>query len=169
MKTLIALVPVLFAGMLTTALATSFAPPTDRVVKSPNGTYALHIHAKSGKHEIKKGNEVLWSFKRDVWHNDYYLSDNGKHVLWVGWQYIKVSDASKTSAIAVYSADGSVSERTISKVSTPRRYKKTEIGPIGSFWRIWRDKSSREGEIVTIPVAGKKTPLRVALDGSQPQ
>lgn len=163
MKSFLPLCTVFLIGLLTDAEAIKFAAPQDRTVVSPNGEYSLEIEAKSGRHVIRKGQKVLWSFKRKVWHDEYFLSDDGQCVLWVAWRFVKVEDTKKEGAIIVYSAKGAT-RQTYTEVSSPRRYREREIGPHGKFWRIWRDrKIARKGEVVSIPVNGKENAFRIDL------
>jgi hypothetical protein len=156
MKTILsALSALLLSGMMFQALATSYAEPEDRVVKSPNGKFALKIHAKKGLHEVKSGKKVLWSFQRDVWHDDYFVSNDGQRVLWVSDRYVSAEDANKKAALAVYSSKGVLLSKTGADVSKPRRYYKGEMGPIGDHWRIWRGKATQDGDVVTIETSGK--------------
>ncbi len=147
---------------VSTAMATKFAPPQDRVVKSLNGQYRLDINAKTGGHEIREGEKLLWSFKRDVRHHDYYLSNDGKFVLWVSWKFVKADDVKK-EALAIYSSEGLIWKRSFAEASEPRRYQKREVGPIGDFWRIWRGEITRKGEVISIAVEGKKENFKVDL------
>lgn len=156
MKTLFAsMTALILGGFLSTASATSYAPPEDQAIPSPNGKFTLKITANTGEHRLMEGDKVLWSFKRDVWHDQYFVSNDGKHVLWVAWKYVKLEDAAN-KAIVVYSAKGEAVSRTYAEASKPRAYKDHEIGPIGDFWRIWREMEiTREGDVVTIKAAGK--------------
>lgn len=163
MKAILTVASILVVGFLTKAMATSFAPPQDRVVKSPNGQYLLDINAKSGRHEVRKGKKLLWSFKREVWHHDYFVSNDGRFVLWVSWEYVQADDVKKKEALTVYSSEGVALKKTFAEVGKPRPYRKDEIGPIGDFWRIWRGKITRKEELISIPVEGKKKAFIIDL------
>jgi len=145
---------------ISSAQATSYAKPKDRDIKSSNGQYLLHINAGSGLHEVKEGEKVLWSFEKNVWHNDYYVSDDGKYVLWVAWKYVKEEDL-QAEAVVVYSSEGVVLKKTYAEVGTPRKYKEDEIGPIGDFWRIWRAGVIIKERVISIEVAGNEKPLEI--------
>jgi len=156
MRTLfLSLTSLAVSGFLTSAMATSYAPPQDKEVKSANGKYTLKITAKTGEHRVFVGNKELWSFKRDVWHHETFLSNDGAHVVWVAWRHVKDESTAKGEAIAAYSAEGKVVSKTYDQVSKPRARGGREIGPIGDFWRLWRGKVEQEGNAVTIAVAGK--------------
>ncbi|MFM7180527.1 MAG: hypothetical protein ACKO2G_03560 [Verrucomicrobiales bacterium] len=160
MNTLLTFSTVIFFSLISSARATKFAAPEDEEVKSPNGRYLLHINAKSGQHEVREGTKVLWSFKKDVWHNNYSVSNDGKHVLWVAWTFVKAEDI-KTEALTVYSSEGVVLKKTYAELGTPRRYRDDEIGPIGDFWRIWRGKVTRKEEVISIDVEGREKPFEI--------
>lgn len=141
--------------------ATSYAPPEDSTVMSANGQYSLSISADSGLHQIRKGQDILWSFERDVWHHDYFLSDNGQFVLWVAWSYI-TEESTDEPAIILYSTEGAQSKWSYREVSEPRRYQEGEIGPLGDSWRIWREGITTDGDTVVIEVVGRE-PFSITL------
>jgi hypothetical protein len=173
MKTILTIASILAIGLLTDARATSFSQPEDRTVKSPNGEYQLDIHAESGLHDIRKDGKVLWSFTRQVWHDEFHLSNDGQRVLWVAWKHVQAAgdkswmnrqaeDGHEAEAIAVYSPDGLILKKTFAEVSLPK--KREGPGPIGDFWRIWREgETKREGDAVSIPVTGKDEAFRIDL------
>ena len=152
---LIAVTTIIYLSV-SNCLATSFGPPTNRTVKSPNGEVELRIKAKSGRHVIYKGSRRLWSFKKEVWHNDYFVSNDGKYVMWVAWEFVSFENLDE-AALIIFSADGEILRKSFSEVSTPRRYQRGEVGPIGDFWRIWRGKIEQENDLVKIEVAGRNT------------
>jgi hypothetical protein len=162
MKTILKISSILM-GCLTTAMATKYLPPEDQIVKSQNGQYHLDISAKTGQHEIRKGKELLWSFNRRVRYDDYYLSNDGKFVLWAAEKYVQIDDVEKNEAVAVYSSEGLIMKKTFAEVSKPRAYREGEIGPIGDIWRIWRSKVNREEDVISIAVEGKKEGFKIDL------
>lgn len=174
MKTILTLSSVVFLGFVNSAMATSYADPTDRVVESPNGHYSLEINTKTSRHEIRKGKEVLWSFERRIWHDEFYLSNDGQRVLWVAWEHMQVvedgkgwrnrqaDEAQQEEAIVVYSPDGVLVRKTFAEVSAP--IKPAGPGPIGDFWRVWRGtKITREDDVISIPVEGKNEDFKIDL------
>jgi hypothetical protein len=164
MKVIVAISAFLLLGFISSASATKIGQPEDRVVRSPNSEYVLHIETKSGRHEIRKGTKVLWSFARKVWHDNYYLSNDGQSVLWVAWKHVKADDVEKNEALSIYSSEGVVSSKTFLEVSKPRHRREKERGPIGDFWRIWRDeKIARKGDVISIAVEGTKANFTIDL------
>jgi hypothetical protein len=163
MKTILTLSAVVLIGLISSANATKIASPRDQVVKSPNGQYHLQIKAKDGLHEIREGDKVLWSFNREVWHDKYFVSNDGKYVLWVSWDSVKVDDV-KTQALVAYSSEGVALKRTYAELGTPRPYHEGEVGPIGDFWRIWRGENiTRKEEVISIAVEGRDKPFEIDL------
>jgi hypothetical protein len=160
MKTIFTLSAVVLFGLISSANATKIASPKDQVVKSPNEKYHLQIQAKNGLHEMREGDKVLWSFHKEVWHDKYFVSNDGKHVLWVSWASVKVDDLN-THALVVYSSDGVALKKSFGEISTPRPYNKGEIGPIGDFWRIWRGDITRKEEVISIAVEGRDKPFEI--------
>lgn len=151
---------VLLIGFFNSASATRFVAPSDQVVKSPNGQFHLHINATSGLHELREGTKFLWSFQRNVWHHDYFVSNDGKHVMWLSWRFVKADDL-ETEALTVHSSVGVALKKTFAELGTPRPYKNDEIGPIGDFWRIWRGEVTRKGEVISIAVEGREKPIEI--------
>lgn len=136
MKTIISTATALIiGGFLSSALAYKIAEPDDTEYKSTNGKYTLKINAETGLHRVCEGDKVLWSFKREVWHDEYHVSNDGKHVLWVAWEYVK-DKQTKEQAVVVYSAEGTVIEKSYAEASKPRQYQAGDVGPVGDFWRI---------------------------------
>jgi hypothetical protein len=173
MKTILAMVSILAFGFLTKAMATSYGPPQNRVVKSPNGQYSLNINTRSSRHEIRKGKEVLWSFERRIWHDEFYLSNDGQRVLWVAWDHVQVDDgkgwrnrqadeAQQEEAVVVYSPDGVLLKKTFAEVSIPA--KPVGPGPIGDFWRVWRGtKITQKDDVISIAVEGRNEDFKIDL------
>ena len=174
MKTILAIASILLAiGFLTESKATSYAPPQDRVVESPNGKYALNINAKTNRHEIRKGTEILWSFERSIWQDEFYLSNDGQRVLWIAWEHVQVADGKgwrnrqadveqQEEAVVVYSPDGVLLKKTFAEVSIP--VKPVGPGPIGDFWRVWRGtKITQKDDVISIAVKGKNEEFTIDL------
>ena len=173
MKTILTIASILAIGFFTEAMATSYAPPEDRVVKSANGQYSLDINAETNRHEIRKGKKVLWSFERRIWHDEFYLSNDGQRVLWVAWENVQVDDAKRwrnrqadqaqqEEAIVVYSPDGVLVRKTFAEVSAP--IKPVGPGPIGDFWRVWRGtKITQKDDVISIAVKGKNEAFTIDL------
>jgi hypothetical protein len=173
MKTILTIASILAIGFFTKAMATSYASPQDRVVKSPNGQYSLVINAKSNRHEVRKAKEVLWSFERHIWHDELYLSNDGQRVLWVAWEDVQVHDGKgwinrqadegqQEEAVVVYSPDGVLWKKTFAEVSTP--VKSVGPGPIGDFWRVWRGTEiTQKDDVISIAVQGKNEALTIDL------
>jgi len=160
MRAILTTSAVILLGFVDSVMATKFGPPKDREIKSPNGQFLLHISAQSCRHEVREGTKVLWSFDKDVWHNDYFVSNDGEFVLWVSWRFVKADDV-KMTALTVYSKSGAALEKTFAELGTPRAYRKDEIGPIGDFWRIWRGDVSRKAEVISIEVEGREKSFEI--------
>lgn len=158
----------LFLGLGWSSLVSAFkvAPPQDRSVRSPNGQYVLEINAKSGQHQVKKGSKTLWSFKKGANYGEYCLSNDGRFVFWASWAYVQADEAKKEVALAVYSSEGTVLQKRYAEVSVPRPYKEREIGPMGDFWRVWRQKVTQKEDLVSIAVEGKRA---FVIDLSKPE
>jgi len=146
---------ILFLAPLQT-LATSYIDPVDRDVHSPNKQYVLHIAVKSGLHTIAQNgepNKILWSFRRRVWHDDYFVATNGNRVEWISWHYASTNDF-EMPAIIVYSPSGE-NRMSFREIGGSRRNQ--DGGPVGDFWRLWREKAERKGERVAVAIPDGRT------------
>lgn len=165
---LLSFASLILIGFLNPAMATRFVEPKDTQYQSPNGKYTLKITAATGEHQLCEGDKVLWSFNRRLWYNDYFVSNDGKCVLWVNWQHVSEEYPKKTEAYAVYTAEGKVAGKNVNEISELRMWREGDsIGPFGASMRVWRDKViKRDGEKVTIQVVGKDP---IAIDLSNPK
>ncbi len=159
------LITLLIFGCALTSQATSYAPPEEQTVFSPNGKFYVVIDPQTRVHQVYSvAKEVpLWEFKRDVWHEDYFVSNDGQIVYYVAWPYVAVSELSNP-AIITYLADGHKTSLTYEQICTPRKYRKDEIGPIGDSWRIWREAIKEDQGNLVINVSGAK-PVILSLNG----
>ena len=154
MKTLNSSVAVLLvSGLVNLAFAVEYPDPVDRVIESSNGKYLLKVDADTHIHEIcevlpdgKGKQKVLWSFKRDVWHNAYVLSNDGKRVLWIAHPNFHVRREEFSAMI--YTADGVVWKRTVFQLSNPQPSRKAGVKS------TWRKGVTTEGARTTIQVLG---------------
>lgn len=138
------------------AWATSYAPPERQVIQSPDGRFELIVDPKSKIHSVRstKTRKTLWDFKRTVWHDSWFVSPDGRRVVVVRWRFCK-TDELDAPAVEIYHQgrlERTFSYRTISK---PRRLRFNEVGPIGSFWRVWRADTWQKGSRVYIETAGR--------------
>ena len=156
--------------------ATSYADPKSETIASANGKYTLITDPKTKNHKVYSSDnlkEPLWSFERRIWHDEFYLSNDGQRVLWVAWENVQVDDgkgwrnrqadeAQQEEAIVVYSPDGVLVRKTFAEVSNP--VKPIGPGPIGDFWRVWRGtKITRNDDVISIAVKGKHEEFKIDL------
>jgi hypothetical protein len=162
---IVAVTIVLVAAFLGHVFGTSYAPPEDRLLKSQNELFVLRVHPKSGKHEIfaaKNPKRVLWSFTRPVWHDEYFVSDDGLHVVWVSWEFVKTDDL-QNSAVEIWCKDGIAQKGSYTEIGDIRRPSSEQVSPIGESWRIWRDACTCKDGIVTIQQRRKQS-VRINLN-----
>lgn len=147
------------------SFGTSIVPPSDKTILSPNQSYELKISAKSGLHRLRKAyglHKTLWTFRRHVWHDEYFVSSTGGHVACISWEFVKIEDLD-LPAVVIYGATGEVAKMTFRQVGDARRYRRREIGPIGEFWRVWREAVAHTGETVEIKTpSGRKLAVDLA-------
>lgn len=147
------------------SFGTSIVPPSDKTILSLNQRYELKISAKSGLHRLRKANglhKTLWTFRRHVWHDDYFVSSTGGHVACISWEFVKSEDLDLPTVV-IYGAKGEVSRMTFRQVGDARRYRRREIGPIGEFRRVWSESVAQTGETVEIKTpSGRKLVVDLA-------
>lgn len=148
-------VMVTFLTVSQSVFATSYVEPTVRNVRSPNGKFFVHIDPATMKHDVYAVgmSEPIWSFSRRVWHDGYFVSNNGDLVAWVAWRHCCVQDI-KEPAIIVYSSSGIAASYSYAAVCTPRRRFPWDAGPIGDDWRVWRGESEMRGDMIDIDTVG---------------
>jgi hypothetical protein len=156
MKTL-ALLLCLLAAFSTPLRATSYGPPQKETIHSASGAHELVVDPKADRLTVRRSSTrlPLWSVPSEVWHHSYFVSNDGRRAFCVKWEYCQV-DELNSAAVEVY-LEGRL-ERTFSYslLSKPRLYALGEIGPIGSFWRVWTDKVWQEGDRIFIQTPGAK-------------
>lgn len=137
------------------AHGTSYAKPKLENIYSPNKQYFVRVDPETKVHKVyAEGSEqALWSFTRRVWHEDYYVSNDGGLVAWVAWQHC-MTDKLDDPAVIIYSRNGIAGSRSYDELCFPRHLFPWEIGPIGSSWRVWRHSSRMSGDMVDIDTVG---------------
>lgn len=145
----------LAASLASDASATSYAEPRPRDVLSFSGEYRLHFDPQTQRHDVYAQGEAWpkWSFTRPVGRDDYFVSNDGQFVAWVAWRFCRVEDLADP-AVIVYSPTGVVVSHTYRDLCRPRRLFPWEIGPIGSFWRLWRAEAYMSGDVVVVNTVG---------------
>jgi hypothetical protein len=134
------------------ANATSFGPPREHDVMSPNGEWKLHVDPKSKTHVVTRDDTVVWTLQRDVKYDALVISDDGTTIAAVAWSYVRVDDLDKP-AVELWTKDGlqkSWSYREL--VAYPAH--PGPGGPHGSFWRDWHDGWRNEGTHLVIETTG---------------
>lgn len=170
------LVVVLTLALQLSGHATSYADPKSETIESANGKYTLITDPKTKNHKVYSSDnlkEPLWSFERRIWHDEFFLSNDGQRVLWVAWEDVQVDDgkewrnrqadeAQQEEAVVVYSADGVIVKKTFADVSNP--IKPEGPGPIGDFWRVWRGTEiTQKDDVISIAVKGKNEDFTIDL------
>lgn len=122
------------------ALAYKPAPPTRHDVFSPNGKFVLDVNPISKRHTVyasDKRDQPLWAFERDVWQETHFLSNDGKALAVVMWQFVTLDSLADGICVEFWDRTGKVREHSFAELCPcPTRYY-FESGPVGSFWRIW--------------------------------
>lgn len=140
-------------------LATSYPPPQRQILRSTNGEWELVVDPRSEVHSVRRSawpHRRLWSFSAPVDLQTYFVSNDGQRVVVVQWEYCKANDLD-SPAVTIYRAGRRERAYSYRSISRPRRYRAGEVGPIGSFWRIWYEELTQKGERVYIRPSGAGT------------
>jgi len=149
----------LILAVATSAFATSFVPPQKRDVYSPNKEYFVRVDPQRNKltvYRTTSPKRALWSIERPIWLEEYFISDSGSAVVFVAWEFVR-TDQLNEPALIVYTSEGIALSKTYKEISKPRRIALNEVGPIGSFWRIWKEKNIQTPDSVKVSPVGRDT------------
>ncbi len=140
------------------AFATKYAPPEPKEIYSENKAFYVIIAPASNKQLVFAADrkEPLWKFSYSSWHDEIFVSDDGNRIVIVKWKHFKDVDA-KSAAIQVINRGKIEREYSYDQLCSPRKRGDREVGPIGDFWRIWKEKpTSLKDQKLTVTVAGGK-------------
>lgn len=134
---------VLTLSLISVTFATSFAPPKSKKIYSLNHHYFIDFNPdKKLQNVMKVSNQTpkfAWSMSYTIDYGDeLFVSDKGRHVIVVRSKYVKIDDLHQP-AVLIFNPSGLQATLTYDQLSTPRKYHEREIGPIGDFWRVWRE------------------------------
>jgi len=149
----------IFSLLALPVFATEYAAPEAKEIYSENGDFYVNVSATSETHEVraKGGKEALWKFKYSPWHDEIFVSDDGSRVVIVMWKHCKAED-SKSAAIRIINRDKTENAYSYEQLCTPRKRGDREVGPIGDFWRIWKERPSTvKDQMLKVEAAGGKT------------
>lgn len=138
--------------------AYSMAEPEKHRVYSPNQEYFLVVNPRTYKHAVYRSGFHLWpiwSFRQKIQFDSFYLSDDGESVAVVAWAFVQKNDTSKGAAVSIWHRNGKKCVFSFSDLSRPRPYRRGEIGPIGSFWRIWLEQQEQAPDGIRLLTAGR--------------
>lgn len=140
-------------------LATSYAPPKRQVIRSATGEWELVVDPQSDVHSVRRSawpHQRLWSLRAPVGFQAYFVSNDGRRVVAVQWEYCK-TDELDSPAVTVYREGRLEKAFSYRSISRPRRYRAGEGGPIGNFWRIWFEEVKQKGDRIYIHTSGAGT------------
>src|SRR5262245_57227058 len=86
--------------LLSTGPALGYKPanPVRHDVFSPNGAFVLDVDPAAKLltvYAVGDRQKPLWLFKRYVWQEQHFLSDDGRTVGLVTWRFVRVDDLSE--------------------------------------------------------------------------
>lgn len=149
----------LWALLQASVWATKVAAPADQTIPAAGGKFELNLRAGTGVHEVRASGaegKPLWTFSRALWHDDYFLSADGAYVVTIAWKFVKAEEIDQP-AVIVYGAKGIVTQMSYRQLTNPRVYRPQEAGPIGDFWRVWREDAVTDKELIRYALPEHKT------------
>ena len=152
--------------------ATKYGMPKSREIKSNNKEFTLKINPKTKTHSIHKGDEEksLWTFKKDVWHFPFFLSNDGKVVAVPVWRHVKKyegDDLKEKVCIEFYNEKGIFKVYKFEDIiPNPPKTQDVGKGPIGDFWRTWYKSATSENDTVILDLTNGKKVTFSLKDGS---
>jgi len=139
--------------IVSSAFATKFAEPVATHIFSSNKKFFIDFKPEANVQKVVKvyphQTKNIWSFSYPVAVDDVlFLSNNGKRVYVVRSKYVKIEDLNKP-AVFIFNSKGLKKTYSYREISIPRKYYPNEMGPIGDFWRIWREQGTlQQGSLV---------------------
>jgi hypothetical protein len=136
--------------------ANAFKPdsPQRRDVFSPNRAFVLDANPGTGKHIVYAVNDrqtPLWSFSEPLWLGPIFLSNDGQVVAILAWKHVKADGLDGANCVSFWNKAGRMKAYTFGELCpSPRRRGWFEIGPVGSFWRVWYSEARQEGDDLAI-------------------
>lgn len=135
----------LFAGP---ALGYKPASPVRHDVYSPNRAFVLDVDPAAKRLTVYAAGDrqtPLWSFDRSVWQEQHFLSDDGRTVGLVTWQFVKLDELSDGVCVEFWNRDGLLREYTFAELCPHPGNFYIESGPVGDFWRKWHSEADANG------------------------
>lgn len=127
-----------------------FSPvrPKRHDVFSPNKQNVLDVNPKTERHNVyavKDRTTPLWTFSQSVGLGPFFLSDDGKIVVRLAWEFVGVEDLGDMTCIQFRNKDGVFKSYTFAELCpNPARPGLFEPSPAGSFWRKWYYEAEQE-------------------------
>src|SRR5438128_2073608 len=91
------------------ALAFKPASPVRHDVLSPNGAFVLDVNPSAKRltvYPAGKRDQPLWSFERPVWQEKHFLSNDGKVVAVVTWEFVQVDEVDEGTCVEFWDQTG---------------------------------------------------------------
>jgi len=87
-----------------------------------------------------------------VWLGPIFLSNDGKVVAAASWKFLQFDTAkSGETCLQFWNKDGNFKSYSFSEIaSDPRRLGWFEVGPIGSFWRVWYETAEQVEDSIQV-------------------
>lgn len=130
---------------ISTSYATKYAASEPQKIYSHNKYFYIQTNPGESKYSVMRIRhhkaELLWSFSfHPEMSDDLFITNNGKKAYVVRGKYVKIADLHKP-AVLIFTPDGLAAKHSYLQLTTPRKYRSHEVGPIGDFWRIWRGEA----------------------------
>jgi hypothetical protein len=118
-------------------------------VYSRNGAFVLDLDPQAKRLTVfaaGKRDVPLWSVDRHVRLQRPFLSNNGKVVALVAWEFVDVDSLDKGVCIEFLNDKGKFREYTFNELCPHPAYAFWASGPVGLFWRKWSMQVFAEGD-----------------------
>lgn len=140
---------------VSSARATKYGPPQRRDVFSPNRRFVLDVNPHTKTHTVYRTTDrktPLWSFATsDVWHEPYFLSNDGQVVLRVAWEHVQEDNLPHGDCMWFYGPTGLFKTYSFADICpNPSKTSLVGPGPIGNFWHTWYTNVSQFDTRVTL-------------------
>jgi hypothetical protein len=131
-------------------LAYKPAPPERRDVFSPNRLFVLDFNPDTNIHTVyatANRKKPLWSYSAPAWLGPVFLSNDGRVVAVLAWKHVQIDGLGPAECVGFWDRTGKFKSYTFGTLCPePRSRWFFEVGPVGSFWRVWYSSADQKGD-----------------------
>jgi hypothetical protein len=149
------------------ACAFSPAPPKRHDVFSPNRNFVVDVNPNTETHIVYASNDrknSLWSFKRPIGSEKFFLSDDGQVVVVVAGRYVWRNGLGR-DCCEFWNAGGKFMAHSFRAICPSPRTLWFFEGPIGPGSCIWYDDVIQDGNTLHVRTTGQHDATFSLTDG----